>query len=219
MNRRSKGFTLIEILVVVSILAVLMGLVTILIFKGQKSKGEFLTDTTIQQLVTAIEGYKRDIENRYPPMTYAELGRIPRYKGLGVDANDTNESPEVLLVALRHPDLRSPLGDDVPLDDTDDDVWSQKPDGMPDVKAKEVVDGWGSPIVYFHKDGYDKVQKIVNYKGETVEVHAVKKPDGSYYNPVGFQLISLGEDGVQDTDYSEPDLVKNRFNFKLEKGK
>lgn len=218
MNRRSNGFTLIEILVVVSILAVLMGLVTILIFKGQKSKGEFLTDTTIQQLQTAIEGYKRDIENRYPPMNVGELGRIKRYKGVVTDANQTNESSEVLLVALRHPDLRSPIGDDLPLDNTDNDNWTQKPDGMPDVLAKEVVDAWGSPIVYFHKDGYDKPQQVVNYKGETVDVFAVKKPDGSFYNPVGFQLISLGPDGVPDTDYSEPDLAKNRFNFKLEKG-
>ena len=218
MNRRSNGFTLIEILVVVSILAVLMGLVTILIFKGQKSKGEFLTDTTIQQLVTAIEGYKRDIENRYPPMSLAELGRIARYKGVVTDANQTNECCEVLLVALRHPDLRSPIGDDLPLGNTDEDNWTQKPDGMPDVLAKEIHDAWGNPIVYFHKDGYDKPQRIRNFRGEEIEVYAVKKPDGSYYNPVGFQLISLGEDGVQDTDYTVPDLVKNRFNFKLEQG-
>jgi len=223
MRRANDGFTLIEVLVVVSILAVLIGLVSVLIFKGESEKLKFVTNQRITQLKTSIDRYEIDL-NRYPPMTLKELGKVKRYKGLTLDQNETNLCCEVLFVALHHPDLTSPLGDDLsgsdPIRNTDDDIWNQTPDGLGEVDAYEVVDAWGTPIVYIHKNHYGTPVRIVNWQGVEVEVNAVKKPDSNeYYNKDSFQLISLGEDGVQAEDYSDPGLVDDLANFKLRPAK
>ena len=52
MNRNEKGFTLIEILVVVAILATLMGLVALIIPLAERKKLEFQSETRITSLRT-----------------------------------------------------------------------------------------------------------------------------------------------------------------------
>ncbi|MHC4547192.1 MAG: type II secretion system protein [Planctomycetota bacterium] len=222
MNRQERGFTLIEILVVISILGVLMALVSVLVIRAGAKKEELQT----QQLVTAylpnaIERYKQEFK-RFPPMSMRQLGAITRYKGLVTD-NETNESSEVLLVVLRHPDFSAPLGEgdlptEEPFENTDDDIWNKVPDGSTDPAALEIVDAWGSPVVYIEKNHYDKaVIRIINAAGDEVEVTAVRRPDGAtYYNPTSYQIISVGENGVQDST-EEPDLMDDVMNFKVRK--
>jgi prepilin-type N-terminal cleavage/methylation domain-containing protein len=222
MNRHVRGFTLIEVLVVVSILGVLMALVSVLVIRAGAHKERMQTEQLVTAyLPQAIMRYQQEFK-RLPPMSIKELNLISRYKGLSTD-NSTNECNEALLVALRHGDFSTPLGDtDLPIEDpfgnTDGDMWNQTPNGFggnPD--ALEILDSWGNPVIYIHKNQYNEVVRIVKMDGEEVEIEAVKRDDGTYYNPTSFQLISLGENGVFDLEEDDPDLRDDIMNFTIRK--
>jgi prepilin-type N-terminal cleavage/methylation domain-containing protein len=231
MNSRQQGsghggFTLIEILVVVAILGVLMGLVSILVGKASRQQDEFKTEQVVKTLLPlAIEKYKTDMGGRLPPMDLKGLNKSsPRFAGLTfTSGDDTNMCNEVLLVALRHPDLTSPLNEadvntEPPFGNTDEDGWNQIPEGSDSDQAREILDSWGNPIVYIHKDQYKTPVRIRTAAGEDIEVYAAKKPNGVYYNQAGFQIISLGKDGKQDGEggtYTRSTHIDDIFNFTL----
>jgi len=212
MNRNGRGFTLIEVLVVVSILGVLMGLVSILVLRSGAHQKKYQTTQLIKShLRIAIERYNQEFK-RLPPMNVAELTvSSGRWKALSNPQNNVlNESSEDLLVALKHPDLTAPVtesdwGFDNPTRNEDGDDWNMVPDGCDDSHAKEIVDAYGNTIVYIHKNAYGKGPfRITNQNGEEVEVVACKKAEGQYYNPTSFQLISVGENGKQDVEDGVP---------------
>jgi hypothetical protein len=155
---------------------------------------------------------------RLPPMSVEEL-RVADDIWKGLHAEDTtNESSEVLLVALRHPEFSAPLKRDAlpgdkPLGDTDLDMFNQIPAGLSSLEAREILDAWGNPIVYFHKDGYGRTATIVNRWEKEVEVHPVKRPGGVFYNHKTYQIISVGPNGVQDVPGSED--YDDIMNFRL----
>jgi prepilin-type N-terminal cleavage/methylation domain-containing protein len=207
-DRSERGFTLVEILVVVAILGVLMGLVALLVPKARRTQDQFITEQRIQQLVGAIERYRQERIGKsleFPPMTLQKLGSISKYfEGLGyASPNDVNECCEVLLLALRHPDLSAKLdpsqlsGED-PVANTDADVFNRPPPGRGDADATEIVDSWGNPIVYIEKNSYGKVVRIALRDGQQVEVQAKRRPDGNYYNEDTYQVISLGPNEAWD---------------------
>ena len=154
-----------------------------------------------------------------PPMSMAELNSRKNWKELATDgANSTNECAEALLVALKHPSFSGRLeegklpGKD-PIGNTDEDIFNSIPSGSNDEYAREVIDPWGTPVVYISKNNYGKVFQVVNWDGEPVDVEAVKRADGTYYNRNKFQLICLGKDGKQD---DEPGSGDDIMNFKVE---
>jgi prepilin-type N-terminal cleavage/methylation domain-containing protein len=225
MNRHVRGFTLIEILVVVSILGVLMALVSVLVIRAGAHKQRMQTEQLVTAyLPQAIMRYQQEFK-RLPPMSVKELNRISSYKGMAITDNSTNECNEALLVALRHGDFSTPLGEnDLPTEDpfgnTDEDMWNQAPNGFGgEPHALEILDSWGNPIIYIHKNQYNEVVRIVRTHPELmeIEVEARKRDDDTYYNPTSFQLISLGENGVLDIDEDDPDLVDDIMNFTLQK--
>jgi prepilin-type N-terminal cleavage/methylation domain-containing protein len=221
MNRHVRGFTLIEILVVVSILGVLMALVSVLVIRAGAHKERMQTEQLVTAyLPQAIMRYQQEFK-RLPPMSIRELNLISRYKGLAITDNSTNECNEALLVALRHGDFSTPLGEgdlptETPFGNTDEDMWNQAPNGFggnPD--ALEILDSWGNPVIYIHKNQYNEPVRIVLANREEIEIEAVKRDDGTYYNPTSFQLISLGENGVFDGDEVDPDLRDDIMNFTM----
>lgn len=204
MNRTNRAFTLIEVLVVVSILGVLMGLVSVLVMKAgghqNKNDAKQLVETYLPNMV---ESYKNDF-HRWPPMSFAELNAVKAWKELASDGgNDTNECIEALVVALRHPDFATRLEDgDLPgknpFGNTDEDAFNTNPAGSSTNDALEIVDPWGTPVIYIHKKHYGKSVTVIDVNGDPIEVEAVKRSDGTYYNQNKFQIISLGKNGKQD---------------------
>lgn len=218
MSKREKAFTLIEVLVVVSILGVLMGLVSMLVMRA----GSHEATENAKQLVTAyvpnlIERYHAEF-NKWPPMSIKELNGIKAWKDIALAENNSNECIECLVVGLRHPDFSLRLEEGnlpgkEPFGNTDGDIFSQIPAGSNKVDAMEILDPWGNPIVYFHKKHYGQTVQILNFEDELVEVEAVKRANGTYYNQSKFQIISLGKNGKQD----EPGLRSDDImNFKVE---
>lgn len=216
MSKRERAFTLIEVLVVVSILGVLMGLVSVLVMRSSAHQKR----TDAEQLVTTylphlIEGYNRDF-SRWPPGSLKELNKIPRWKDIVLAENTTNECIECLVVALRHPDSRTKLADgdlpgSKPFGNTDKDIFNQIPSGSHVVEAMEIIDPWGNPIVYIPKNLYGQIVQVVNFDGDEVDVEAVKRSNGTYYNQSKFQIICLGKNGRQDEPGSGDDIM----NFKV----
>lgn len=208
MKRLNRGFTLIEVLVVVSILGVLAGLISVLVVAAARKQDESKTEQVIQQVKLKLERFTQEL-HKPAPMTVAELNAFGKaWNGLAISGNTTNECSECLYVALHHPDFSGKLGDELPcpFGNTDDgDIWNKIPEGCSAVEAMEVCDAWGSPIVYISKNHYGEVLRIRNHLGNDVDVHAVKKPSGDYYNATSFQLISLGKDGIQNEEADSDD--------------
>jgi len=180
--------------------------------KMSREKGR-VTDETRQRLATdylvrlhlpnAIETYRHGFK-RLPPMSVKELNLISRFRQLRIDENGLNECSETLVVALKNPDFPAPLrGRYLPTRDpfgnTDSDQWNQVPDGTSKSDALEIVDAWGHPVVYIHKNQYREAVRIVNGKGVEVQVVALRRPDGAFYKPTSYQILSLGPNGVQET--------------------
>ncbi len=205
---KTRAFTLIEILVVVAILGTLMGLISIFVVRAGTTKRRNMTKLLItSHLRIAIDRYKQEFK-RYPPATVGDLNKAgggKRWKALANDSGDEiNGTTEVLLVALNHADLTAKVrpsdwGLDDPLGNGDDDEWNQTPDGLSTAKAREIKDGYGNTVVYLPSKLYNAGPvRITNQNGDEVEVFAVRKPDGTFYNPTSYQLISVGENGKQD---------------------
>lgn len=213
MNRNDKGFTLIEILVVVAILATLMGLVALIIPLAERKKREFITETRITTLGVAIERYNQEF-GRLPPMTLAGLAKTgyARWKGISIDGNVTNEGIEIVVIALQHPDFGAKLADDLigegARGNTDKDTWNRDPlDG--DGNVYEVLDGWDNPLIYIDKNNYGKSFVYIMDDECEVTVTAVKKEDGTYYNPRTYQILSLGANGEQEQPGDTSDDMAN----------
>jgi len=197
--------------------------------KMSREKGQ-VTDEARQRLATdylvrlylpnAIENYQRAFK-RLPPMSVKELNITSRFKHLRIDTNALNECGEALVAALKNPDFPAPLRarylpTPEPLGNTDSDRWNQVPAGSSKPDALEIVDAWGHPVVYIHKNQYREAVRIVNGKGVEVQVVALWGPDGVFYNPTSYQLFSLGPNGVQETTAKELEDSDDLRNFALE---
>ena len=127
-------------------------------------------------------------------------------------------SIECLVVSLRHPDFSTKLGDgDVPgsnpFGNTDDDYFTTQPAGSSTNGAMEILDPWGTPIIYIPKNLYGQTFQVINADGDEVDVEAVRRRNGTYYNQSKFQIICLGKNGKQDMEPGEGDDI---MNFKIE---
>lgn len=194
MNPR-RAFTLIEILVVLSIIAVLAAIILPQLFSSTVSGEIASTQSRIDSISMAAKTYEGDWGD-YPP------GRLSLLKILKIevpDSNGINEGSEALVLALATERKKGPYT-------TWADDWLENTDGdkLPRAAEKnlmkvpelyEVVDFWGNPLVYIHCRDYGKTFKVRDNDGNTVTVRAQKsKKTGTYYNPNSFQLWSFGPD-------------------------
>jgi prepilin-type N-terminal cleavage/methylation domain-containing protein len=202
---RESGFSFIEILIVMGIIAVLSGLVVIAIQIAAKKGPEFETKNKVQKLLATVTDIKTKTGGIWPPTDLTKLagvlgGGVPEIKRV---PNHTNEGIEVVYQAAYWPGvgLDMQLNEEKDLSNTDEDEL-EKPIGRGKT-LDEVKDGWGNPIIYIpfteYAAAFDKPYQYVTKDGETVDVRPWKTERG-FENPNSCQVFSMGPDGVPNTE-------------------
>jgi prepilin-type N-terminal cleavage/methylation domain-containing protein len=192
--RRASGFTLIEVLVVLAIIATLAAIVLPQLFKSSESGEITATQMRIDSLANAIKLYESNWGD-YPP------SRLSLLKLEG--PNDVNEGSEALVQALSTERKNGPFVEwqEDWLENWDNDKLSGPPAKSILKKASlfEVVDFWDNPIVYIHCRDYGKRLRYVDAEGIEYTVTAQKsKKLGTYYNANTYQMWSFGPDRKND---------------------
>jgi prepilin-type N-terminal cleavage/methylation domain-containing protein len=216
MRDRSRGFTLIEILVVITIIAALMGMVVVLFGPSSKQRDITITKTRLNELSSAIDMLRSSqVLGTYPP---GELTVLRDPKGVEVGRmagtpNDTNLGIECIYVALHLTSVSVRIDEkDDWLDNTDQDTMAQNPTRSLSNALFEYVDAWHNPFVYISAREYKKWEKGVKVVmaqdsgGETVVVKPwLNEKTGLPLNQNSFQLFSAGPDG----QFNTPDDIGN----------
>ena len=202
MRRKAAGFTLIEILVVITIIAGLMGLVVAFIGKAGSTRDQVTTTTRIgglQAAMTAIAN--KQALAMYPSADLAKL-RGPKGEKVGEMAgvpNDTNIGIECLYVAIHLSTLSIRIDEkDEWFGNTDEDSMASNPTSAGKLDLLEYVDAWGNPFAYFSAREYKNsgpVSKYLMADGRTVVVtpHRSEKT-GLALNQGTYQIFSAGPD-------------------------
>ncbi len=196
---RRGGFTLVEMLVVVAILSLLMGLLLPSLIKVSSRAKETETDTLIKQLMMALQEYEHDYGD-YPPTSL---------KDEGFYSNKVNDGIESLVVHL------SSKAKGPPYVELEEKYYSNlDKDNIPasyplnwffgDRQAREIVDSWGNPLVYFHNRDYKKPKSYMcTYRGLGRKNLSGFKPGKSkktatYHSWSRYQIWSIGPDGKNE---------------------
>ncbi|HZN57178.1 MAG TPA: prepilin-type N-terminal cleavage/methylation domain-containing protein [Planctomycetota bacterium] len=196
---RRQAFTLIEMLIVCSIIAVLAGLTMVGLQHARVSGQETACSVEVQMICSRLQSLKNAFGD-FPPTSLADI----KIKG-----NNINEGNESLFAFLLSKKRGGPFADDLKEDrwcNTDNDavqggdlkivekeiLWTRG-----NAQLLEYMDLWGTPYVYIHSRDYGKRYKYQLDDGTVFEAEAKKNPaTGTYYSPTTFQLWSLGRDSV-----------------------
>lgn len=194
---RPRGFTLVELLVVIVIIAILAGLVTIGVSAAMVSARVSATEAFLQGLSGSCNQYAQRWGD-FPPSTIDDLG--------GRAPNDVNNGIEALVACLASERRGGRLisADEEQYSNSDGDAASSNVTGwfFGDSKLREITDKFGNVVTYLHHRDFAKPRpQVLKYKiflegGETVPIAPEKSAATSTWVGAGrFQLRSAGRDG------------------------
>ncbi|MCR4317541.1 MAG: type II secretion system GspH family protein [Planctomycetes bacterium] len=202
MNR--QGFTLVELMIVLAIVAILLGLGSLVALTALEMSKDSDTQGRIAQIEQALEAYKLPF-SEYPPSALDDIG------GDRFAPNEENEGIEALVICLTSQQY-SPYWSPDPgwLINTDGDSVRDNPTDsyINSGELFEVSDAWGNPIVYIHNSDYDYDFVYITSEDQEREVSAASdEKTGSFPNRRTFQIWSFGGDA--ENDGGAVDDIKN----------
>jgi prepilin-type N-terminal cleavage/methylation domain-containing protein len=208
----ARGFSFIEVLVVMGIIAVLAGIALVVMGIVQKKAPEFKTKTRLQKIAGTIEAFRLQT-GVYPP---TDIQKIKMTTGFPIQAgkltNTVNAGIESLYQCLMLPGFDHKLDvSEAELGNTDEDKLDKPIAVSGSTELYELLDAWGNPFVYLvdadyaasFKEGvtYTLGSVSAEASGEpSVQVKAWKLSTGGYAQAGKFQLFSMGPDGLPNTD-------------------
>ena len=207
-RRRQAGFSLIELMVVMAIIATLAGLGMFFIPSALRAGDNAAVETVLKQISAALEAYASNPKNGDYPPTALDNDALP---GFGVRRNDYNMGIESVMVCLHRPGSSTNFEiEDVPWKDPLDNLDGDESQvSLTTISKKrdlwELIDAWGTPVAYFHHRDYDDAARRnmgrVNGADGIIKAKPWKNPKtGAWYRKNGFQLISAGPDLTFNTD-------------------
>ena len=195
-----SGFTLVELLVVICIIAILAGLVTVGLNAAMINSRTAATETFLQSLGAACSQYATRWGD-FPPTLLDDVG--------GRAPNGENNGVETLVACLASERRGGKLiaVDEDQYTNTDGDTASANVTGwfFGDNKLREITDKFGNVITYLHHRDFAKPRpQVLKYKifegGESVTIAPEKSGATSTWVGSGrFQLRSVGKDGKPGT--------------------
>ena len=153
-RRRDGGFTLIEIMVVIAIIASLIGAGSLMLNIATKKRMVTDTQGRLNGIGAALEQlHNTDQLGRYPPTQLAKLS-FPGFDGVKFTSgtNDTNVGIETIYVVFRLPGMNvtpSNVDGEDCTGNTDGDKATLVVGKLAKPDLFEYLDAWGRPFVYF----------------------------------------------------------------------
>ncbi|MCC6572601.1 MAG: type II secretion system protein [Planctomycetes bacterium] len=215
---RSGGFTLIEIMVVIAIIALLAGILVVAIIPAISKSDKAKCEAVIRGLQANVDSWQTRWAV-YPPGDAGRLGVLANSPTIA-EQNRVNRGIEALVVALRARVKGGPyLDNQLFMDDTvrtnyDGDTFADDKLDLDGAQAFfELVDPWGTPYIYLDINDVRNgiVEDVIQLQdGSTVELDPNKCAEmlhhpttGSY--PVGYVIWSFGPN--KKNDYGRGDDI------------
>lgn len=208
-----RGFSFIEILIVMGIIGVLVGGVVVAIQIWNRKGPEFATRNRVNQVATLAATWKQKF-NFYPP---GDIKMLPKAMGrrsvkIKGGTNSTNRGIEAFYQAIKAPGFSANHDwESGAIGNTDDDKLDKHFTKDGDPELYEILDAWGNPLVYFSNDEYadhgDEGRMIAlgqdaeaGSPGDELSARPWRDENGRYLNAETFQVYSMGPDGEPNTD-------------------
>ena len=207
-RRSERGFSFIEVLVVMGIIAVLVGGVVFIVGKWMEDRPRMLTRQRMVKAKVALESLRQ----RFGSYPAADVRKIETRWASGAGSkikapsNRTNLGIEAMVQAMYWPGNEyDPEFNDDEFVNTDEDQLGKAVNNRSNPELLELKDEWDNPLVYIEAATYASAAKdggvqVLTAEGDMVRAMPYQNEDGSFVAPSSFQLFSIGPDMEPNTE-------------------